>query len=170
MKYLKGDIWYLFDSTEIDSNPFYIVIPTNLGYTKNKENVMGAGLALQLKNRNNFIASWYGEVCYKRALNKDDGNITILDQEKIIFFATKPLIQETPHLSWKQNSSLKTIEKSCKELVFYLQNRLKDKMILLPLVGCGNGKLDSKIVKPILQEYFKDFDNVFLVEGNNERY
>lgn len=170
MKYIKGNIWDLFDSTKKDFNPFYIVIPTNLGWTKNKENVMGAGLALELKNRNSFIAFWYGQVCYKRFINKDDRNITILDQEKIIFFATKPLIQETPHLSWKQNSSLETIEKSCKELVFYLQNRLKDKMILLPLVGCGNGKLDSKIVKPILEKYFNNFDNVFLVEVNNEKH
>lgn len=161
MKEIKGDIFKLQEDTPSS----FIVIPTNLGYTKDGKNVMGRGLALVVKNKHKSIDLWYGKVCKERHLNKDDRHICLVSNLRMIFFATKPLNREYPHLSWKQDSSLETIEKSCKELKEMLDTILEPRTIYIPYVGCGNGNLDKSLVVPILEKYFDKYDRVCLVEN-----
>ncbi len=71
--------------------------------------------------------------------------------------------EKAPYLSWKQNSCLKTIEDSCKEMVQILRNYPLN-TFYIPLAGCGNGKLNKEDVLPILEKYFNNFENIYLVE------
>ena len=171
MKYLKGDIW------DYHNKNSFICIPINLGWTKDNKNVMGAGLAKQAKEKFKDLDKDIGEYCRLRSeiLEENwlfDYDFSLDYKRRLQYFATKPLNVKEPWLSWKQNSSLEVIKNSC----YILQNILISSSTVfksnfyLPLVGCGNGKLNKSDVLPILQEYFNNFDNVFLVEGNNERY
>jgi hypothetical protein len=143
----------------------FLVIPSNLGFTKNNENVMGRGLALKIKEyfleQSINLPIYYGKKCKNKVLTKDTSTIDIFNEFRLIFFATKPLSKQ-PWLSWKQDSSLELIEKGCIELKFLLDTKLKDKLIFLPFLGCGNGNLNRKDVLEILKKYFKDYDNVVL--------
>jgi len=56
---------------------------------------------------------------------------------------------------WFYKADLKLIKRSCKELV-KLVDRDEYKKVVLPRVGCGNGKLEWIDVKPILKKYFDD--------------
>ena len=158
---IKGDILKLHQSNYPNS---FIVIPTNLGYTKDSKNVMGRGLALAIKNKYPNIDLWYGQKCKERHLNNDNRHICLISNLRIILFATKPLNRDKPNLSWKQDSCLETIETSCKELKELIDTRLQPRDIYLPYVGCGNGNLDKSLVTPILEKYFSNNDKVFLVD------
>ena len=158
MKITKGDIW----SFHKDNN--FIVIPTNMGFKKNGENVCGRGIAYQCKNKYPSLPLWYGKILIKRLQNNDNRNLVIENNHKLILFPTKKLDIENPQLSWQQNSDLETIEQSCIELKVFSEKNKQN--IYLPLVGCGNGKLSKLEVMPLLESYFSNSDNVFLVDNN----
>lgn len=158
MRKIKSDIW------SFHKNDNFIVIPTNMGFKKNGENVCGRGIAYQCKLKYPNLPVWYGKVLIKRLQNNDNRNLVIENTNNLILFPTKKLDVANPHLSWKQSSDLETIEKSCIELKAFSEKNKQN--IYLPLVGCGNGNLDKADVMPIIDKYFSDSDNVFLVENN----
>lgn len=160
MNKITGNIFKLQE----DDPSSFIVIPTNLGYTKDNKNVMGRGLALVIKNKYQGIDLWYGKKCKERHLNNDDRHLCLVSNLRLIFFATKSLNKEYPHLSWQQNSCLETIEQSCKELKEMLDTILQPRNIYMPYVGCGNGNLDKSLVVQILEKYFDNYNNVYLVD------
>jgi hypothetical protein len=120
----------------------WIVIPTNGAVKKNREAVMGAGLALQAKQRFPRMPSELGMSL------KECGN-------KIVTFHIYHLLTFPVKYNWWERADLFLIEKSVKELRKILDE--EDCGIItpvyLPRVGCGNGKLDWKDVKPILEKY-----------------
>ena len=161
MRKTKGDI-FQFHKNYNDS---FLCVPTNKGYTSNGYNVMGRGVAYAVKMLYPGVEITYGEVCKKRHLNNDSRNIVIMNIERLIMFPTKKLDTKNPHLSWKQDSDIGTIEQSARELSeFALQD---DSLIFIPLVGCGNGKLNRLDVIPILKDCFKENNNIVLVERKN---
>lgn len=139
---LSGDIW------ELASDLDYIVIPTNVGWTRSGSNVMGAGLAKQAAQEDPSLAQWYGAKCKK--LGKDT---PVLARGRLILFPVKPLNIEAPHLSWMQLANIDTIKKSMKQLCRWERPDARGK-ILIPMVGCGNGKLKPEIVRPVLASYW----------------
>lgn len=155
MKKIIGNIWSFKQENS------YLVVPTNLGYTRYKLNVMGRGIAFEAQQKFPELSRIYGEFCYQRHKENKEESLFILGDYGLILFPTKKLLPETPQLSWKQNSDIVTIENSCKELLEW--DNIKDVNIYMPLVGCGNGKLSEKIVLPVLEKYFGNFDNIFLV-------
>jgi hypothetical protein len=54
MKEIKGDIWKLYDQGK------WVVIPTNMTLNRLNYAVMGAGIALEAKNRKPNIIRLYG--------------------------------------------------------------------------------------------------------------
>jgi hypothetical protein len=139
MKEARGDIWdWLKDG-------YRVVIPVNIGWKLDGANVMGRGLAAQAAKRYPSLPAWWGAYCKK---HRDRAGVTIYPEAPLLLFPTKPLNNETPHLSWRSESSLRLVERSTAELL----GLPKDWKIALPLVGCGNGKLDPNDVLPILRQ------------------
>lgn len=137
-----GNIW--------DFHPeHYVVVPTNIGWTHDGYNVMGAGVAKQASYRFPKLAKIYGGFCQEHG---SIAGILVLDDFHLIMFPVKPLDDEHPELSWKRPATTGMITDSAEEL-----SKLKslDK-VALPLVGCGNGGLDESEVLPILREYLDD--------------
>lgn len=88
-----------------------------------------------------------------------------------------PIIFPTK-IHWKDNSDIKLIERSCQQLLKIVKdagdyfgnfkegniNYLDQLKITLPRPGCGNGGLNWRDVKPVLERYF---DDQFIVVHND---
>ena len=155
MKIIKDDIW------KYRSREGVIVIPTNIGWKADKSNVMGAGLALQVKNKFPKIPELYGQECIN---HKEKLGVTFYPNYSFLMFPVKELNITSPHLSWQNNATLKRVEKSCKSFVDLLKNNIMGFNFYMPLVGTGNGKLPVKDVMELLDKYLSCFDNVYIVD------
>lgn len=142
MQYIKGNIW------KISSN--WKVIPTNGYINKKGECVMGRGLALQAKLNYPKLPFELGTL-----IEMYGNHVFLLRPYHLISFPVKPV--------WWVKASLELIEQSAKELAELINNS-KETNILIPLVGCGNGKLYRQQVLPILDRYLDD--RFTLVEYN----
>lgn len=144
-----GDIWRFHPHS-------WVVIPTNLGWTKDGKNVMGAGLAKQAAQKFPDLPAWYGALVRTAATWERYGwtrKVTYHTERRLVMFPVKPLIQDAPHFSWRQDADLTLIEGSAIHLA---ETAPKDAATCVPLVGCGNGKLDEKDVLPILRKHLDD--------------
>lgn len=140
----KGNMW----DAEVDA----FVITTNGFVKKNGEAVMGRGCAKE--------ASTYWPKFPKllgNHINKN-GNVVGLFtygsfQDGMTAIFTFPV-----KYNWWEKADSNLIEKSCKELVNYVESIWFGKMIkiAIPRPGCGNGQLDWEDVKPILEKYLDD--------------
>lgn len=109
----------------------------------NGELVMGAGNALQAKQRFGGIARRLGELVKAHGLH-----VYHLDDIGIFAFPTK--------YDWKNDSDLKLIARSAVEIV-YLADTLNLENIVLPRPGCGFGNLSWKSqVEPCLTRLLDD--------------
>ena len=142
MREIEANIWDLYPT-------HWVVIPTNIGYKSNGENVMGAGLAKDVKDRWPELPKWYGEWCMSM---KEDTPALAEDLHRLIFFPTKTLDPKRPYLSWKQDSSIELITRSAEQL-----SAMKiDSDIAVPMVGCGHGGLSPDLVVPVLKAILSD--------------
>lgn len=140
IKILRGNIWKLAEDLD------FLVVPTNIGWTRSGQNVMGAGIAKQARQEDPSLAEWYGAQCQQYG-----ADTPVLSRGRLILFPTKPLNVESPWLSWMAKASLARIEQSLLELRKFKRPDKRGK-ILIPLVGCGNGKLDEDDVMPLLKQ------------------
>ena len=146
-----GDIWEFYYEVR------WIVITTNIGWKKDGNNPMGAGIAKEAAAMFPELPKWYGERCRKYG-----GSTAVInyDPARFFLFPTKPLDPDKPWLSWMGNSSLGLITKSTKQLVALVDILSKKDYFFtkigLPMVGCSNGRLDKKHVLPILHKYLDD--------------
>jgi len=127
------DIWQVYNRGE------FIVITTNGFVKKNGEAVMGAGIALQAKNRFPGIAFAIGQgIAYW-------GNVPLVNVKYRIF--TLPTKK-----TWTENADLKLIEDGL-EILTRMVTELQLEKIYLPKPGCGNGKLNWETqVKPLCEK------------------
>lgn len=128
---IKDDIWNYYKKG-------YIVIPTNGVIKNNGENVMGRGLALQVKKKYSEFPKLLGDNL------KQYGNVPLIFTEyKFITFPVKHY--------WWEKADLKLIKNSAqllgKEWIH------KPELIYMPKIGCGNGHLNWEDVVPIIEEY-----------------
>lgn len=129
MKVETVDIWELKD--------YLKVIPTNLGWTKEGLNVMGAGLAKQAAARYPDLTTVYGQACQEMRWQAPG----LILYEDLILFPVKPVNYGYPHLSWKANASYDLITQMLTKLRT-LARQDKDIKVAIPLIGTGNGKLE----------------------------
>jgi O-acetyl-ADP-ribose deacetylase (regulator of RNase III) len=122
--------------------------------TVNTVGLMEKGIALQFKQTflRNYIL--YKEACLKGKLQtghllvvKD--NDLLLGDRLIINFPTKT--------HWKLPSKQEYIESGLIALVAYLKEN-PVKSLALPALGCGNGGLDWRIVKPMIANRLSQLD------------
>lgn len=139
-----GDLWSFYGRPNSA-----IVIPTNIGWKKNQENVMGAGLAKDAARRFRNLPYRYGRWC---ELHKEETKVVYAKDLGLILFPTKPLDAASPHLSWRNPSTLPRITRSLHELVALKADPEHSDLhtIYIPLVGCGNGKLEESAVLPLM--------------------
>lgn len=157
MKQESGDLWTW------NHEGRWIVVTTNIGWRKDGLNPMGAGVAKAAADLYPDLAAWYGRRCKKYG-----SNTAVAVYDKLFLFPTKPLNEDQPWMSWKSDSSLELIARSCRQLV-----KLVDVLsasgefiprVGLPLPGCGNGNLTRHQVLPIIQSVL---DDRFVLLGNH---
>ena len=123
--------------------------------TVNCVGVMGKGIALQFKNKwpGNFQA--YQAACKAGAVRP--GRMFVYDAGRlinphyIINFPTKD--------HWRGKSRIEFIREGLVDLVENVRN-LNIKSIAIPPLGCGNGGLEWKEVRPMIESAFTPLANV----------
>lgn len=142
MTWKNGNIWVYWRLGKT------IVIPTNAGYKSNGENVMGAGLAFQASKEVPDLPRVYGIRCM------DKNPCFYYKEKRLILVPSKPLIAETPWLSWKQSARADTLVSSLE----WLESNavIFETDVYVPLIGAGNGGLDKVLVKKRMNEILKN--------------
>lgn len=133
MKEVYGDAWI------IKKDYTFLAITSN-GYVKrNGEAVMGRGIAAQAKYK-------YPNIAYKLGglLTRQGNRIHVLAPDLISF----PVKHH-----WAEKADIRLIRASAHELMSRLGEH---ETVLLPRPGCGNGGLNWKDVKPILEKILDD--------------
>lgn len=139
-KEAEGDIW------DFHAKGHWIVITTNGSIKKNGACVMGRGVAFQASQRFPNLPYLLGEQIRRY------GNQTFaFPQYRILTFPVK--------FNWWEKADLKLIGISCQQLARSKVNS----GIYMVRPGVGNGKLDWKDVKPVLEKYLND---TFIVVNN----
>lgn len=112
--------------------------------TVNTVGVMGKGIALAFKKAFPDNYKIYRKVCDNKELKTGKVLLTEtgrLSPKYIINFPTKE--------HWREKSKIEYIADGMKDLVKVIREK-NIKSIAIPPLGCGNGGLDWKIVKPLI--------------------
>jgi hypothetical protein len=147
---IHSDLWdYL-------KKGYNILIPTNGYIASTGHATMGRGVALQAAKLFKNLDIALGK------LQKQYGNhVFYFERQKLIMFPTKN--------HWKDNSDLTLINTSCLELKKLLSTKT-DLKIVMPKIGCGNGKLKWGEISPIIEKHFSDLiEKEQLVIVDNEQ-
>ena len=113
--------------------------------TVNCYGVMGAGLALQVKERYPECLQSYEYLCYKHLFKPGNTQLVRVSSERwILNFATKD--------HWTHPSKIEWIERGLYEFVAKYKQRGITSAAFSPL-GCGNGKLSWARVQPLMEQY-----------------
>jgi O-acetyl-ADP-ribose deacetylase (regulator of RNase III) len=129
----KADLW--------EYPAEYRVITTN-GFVKDDgKAVMGRGCAKEAAKKYPRLPKWLGIVLLNH------GNHVHLFPDSIISFPVKH--------NWWEEADTKLIARSTIELVD-LVDRIGARSVVMPRPGCGNGKLDWRVVRLILRPYLDD--------------
>ena len=136
-------IEFKYNQNIFETNCSTIVNPVNcIG-------VMGKGLALEIKNKYPLVFDKYKEVCKRNMLKPGLLHIVKTEHVTILNFPTKK--------HWKDNSQLQWIEDGLAKFVESYKER-GIKSIAFPPLGCGNGGLDWREVKPLMVKYLDNLE------------
>lgn len=130
IKYIEGDI---FDS------PAQVIVNT-----VNTVGVMGKGIAKEYKDRYPEMFRLYQQACKSQRLTIGKLMLWYGEDRWILNFPTKE--------HWRGKSKIEYIEKGLQEFCDkYADYNIVS--IAFPKLGCGNGGLDWKSVKPLMEKY-----------------
>ena len=127
--------------------------------TVNCVGVMGAGVALEFKNRYPEMFKAYVKIC-------KDGNIEPGKPylwEEYDLFSTCTIINLPTKIHWRNPSEYEFIEKDLIWLRNYLKGMDESVTVTLPALGCGHGGLDWNIVRKQIVHYLGDLRAQILV-------
>lgn len=127
--------------------------------TVNCVGVMGAGVALEFKNRYPDMFKAYVEVCKKDEIAPGKPFIW----EETDLFSRCIIINLPTKMHWKNPSEYEYIEKDLVWLKEYLLTVSEDSVVTLPALGCGHGNLDWNIVKDMICHYLNEIKAKILV-------
>lgn len=117
--------------------------------------VMGKGLAKQIKDKYPNINKAYVDLCKKSSIRLRDHLIAYTDHPNnvtVIFFPTK--------FHWLDDSELDDLILTLEQFVSDIDSFSFFKSIAVPMLGCGNGGLDEKVVLPLLRNFFAPVSSV----------
>ena len=123
--------------------------------TVNTKGIMGKGIALMFKERfpPNFKA-------YERACRNDDvriGSMFVTESEE--FFGPKWIINFPTKTHWRVKTRLEWIEQGLRGLVRVVNDK-GIRSIAVPPLGCGNGGLDWRDVRPLIVNALSAIDGL----------
>lgn len=126
--------------------------------TVNLDGVMGKGIALQFKKIYPDMFKKYQYFCETKLFTMGKLWLYKTDSKWILNFPTK--------LHWREKSKLEYIELGLKKFVeTYSKHNITS--IAFPKLGCGNGGLNWKIVKPLMDQYLKNLPiDIYVYEGD----
>lgn len=146
IEYVKGDIF--------NSPAQVIVNPVNT------VGVMGKGLALSFKQRYPEMFDSYKKICEKKQFFIGKLLLYYAPDHWVLLFPTKE--------HWRYPSKLEYIEKG---LIKFVQQFAEKNItsIAFPKLGCGNGELNWKDVKPMMENYLNNLPiDVYIYLGYND--
>lgn len=120
-----------------------IVITTN-GFVKNNgEAVMGRGCAREAALKYPQLSTMLG-----RSLQTSGNRV-------FHYWLNEHVLTMPVKHHWREKADIDLIEKSAKQLILHADGWEWEK-IVMPRPGCGNGQLNWKDVKPMLEEILDD--------------
>lgn len=155
----RGNLWDLWTDEKREAG-VPLVITTNGFVKKNGCAVMGRGIALEASQRYSWMPRLLGRLLsevgnqvhtYKSEV---DGKV----EHIFVFFPVKH--------KWNEEADLELIERSTKELVALADFNEWDE-VLMPRPGCGNGRLDWRQVKDVLERYLDERFTVVTFDNTN---
>lgn len=132
----KGNMWSVYGKTNL------FCITTNSTLNKKGELVMGAGIALQAKNRMPELPFLAGRLVKEHG---DEYGLLICSpsaEQVMGLFQTKK--------DWRQQSDLYLIMIGVHKLLHFLK-QYPDIRVDMPFPGIGNGGLSPKVVLPTIE-------------------
>lgn len=130
------DFWELYENRKHGS---VFIIPTNGSVNAKGKAVMGRGLAYDASQRYDTLATQLGDWI------KEAGN-------KCCYFPRECFITFPVKEQWFDTASLYLIGRSCRETNELFERHCETiQKIFIPHVGCGNGRLQWRLVRPILE-------------------
>lgn len=151
LKEAVGNIWSpLWESGGI---PVWRVIPTNGSVNQKGLAVMGRGVALQATQRFPEI-----RLALAHRLKRGGNHVYPFQSIGLITFPVKH--------RWMESANPTLIRRSLRELAELAadpQYGLTESGILIPRVGCGNGRLKWADIKPIVEEELASLPGVVVV-------
>lgn len=119
---------------------------------------MGKGIAKEFKERHPEMYLRYKKVCLEGKLRI--GKIHVVKDTsvnyKIVSLPTKE--------DWRDASRPEYIEEGLRALRRYLEKPENKYMtVIMPMLGCGEGKLGYEVVDPLFREYLDDLTNIVIV-------
>jgi len=148
------------------AGPFgWVVIPTNVGYTKQGVAILGRGIAKEASQRFPDLAIEYGAFCLK---HKERTPVAVTRVRSwhgganVLTFPVQEYRGDAPHLSWRQPATTEKVEQSCQQLKAMLND--KQLKVYIGDVGCAQG-LRVGDVRPLITKYFGDDSRVEHIKG-----
>ena len=133
--YKKGDL--------LADKAFALVNTVNMG------GVMGKGIALAFKREFLFNYRCYVDACQGGLVSI--GKMLCIDDTSL-FYGTKLIINFPTKIRWWLPSEYDYIEAGLPALIKCIADH-QIESIAIPALGCGNGGLDWKIVKILIEKY-----------------
>lgn len=127
--------------------------------TVNCVGVMGAGVALEFKNRYPEMFKAYVKVCKENGIAPGKPYVW----EEADLFSRCIIINLPTKIHWKNPSEYEYIEQDLLWLKDYLMDKGEGCVVTLPALGCGHGGLDWGIVKKQIVYYLGDLRAKILV-------
>lgn len=117
--------------------------------TVNTVGVMGKGIAVEFKERYPDMFRAYQKLCKNGTLDIGKLHIWRASDHWIVNFPTKT--------TWKKPSELQYIKDGLETFV-NCYREMKISSISFPPLGCGNGNLEWKNVKPVMEAYLRNLE------------
>ncbi len=120
--------------------------------TVNCVGVMGAGVALEFKNKYPDMFKAYVKACKRNEL--EPGKPMVYDASDL--FGQCIIINFPTKTHWRLPSRIEYVESGLVWLKNYLSDWGSDCKVTLPALGCGHGGLNWDEVRPMILEYLDD--------------
>lgn len=137
--------------------------------TVNCVGVMGAGVALEFKNKYPQMFKEYKKICQNKEI--EPGKPFVWEERDL--FSSCIIINFPTKVDWRRPSKYEYIELGLKWLKDYLLNNADSSTkVTLPALGCGHGGLDWSSVRAMIDDYLGDLDchiYVFPPASSNHR-
>jgi O-acetyl-ADP-ribose deacetylase (regulator of RNase III) len=122
--------------------------------TVNTVGVMGKGIALQFRQAFPHNYEVYRQACLNASLQT--GHLLAVKDTELLM-GERLIINFPTKRHWKSPSTYEYVETGLVALVTYLKT-IPIKSLAMPALGCGNGGLDWKLVKPMIENHLGELD------------